>query len=53
MLFFPSDRKVTNQNFVGKNMKRSSTALRFLTLKKLKYAIHFNEDGKGTKFFIS
>ena len=48
MLFFPSDRKVTNQNLVGKNMKRPSTALRFLAPKKLKYAILFNEDGKGT-----
>ena len=29
-------------------MKIPSTALRFLTPKKLKYAILFNEDGKGT-----
>ena len=43
MLFFPSDRKVTNQNLVWKSMKRPSTALRFLTAKKLKYAILFNE----------
>ena len=48
MLFFPSDRKVTNQILVEKNRKRASTALRFLTQKKLKYAILFNEDGKGT-----
>ena len=48
MLFFPSDRKVTNQILVGKNMKRPSTALRFLTSKKLKCAILFSEDGKET-----
>ena len=48
MLFFPSDRKETNQILVGKNMKIPSTAFRFLTLKKLKYAVLFNEDGKGT-----
>ena len=49
MLFFPSDRKETNQILVGKKtMKILSTALRFLTPKKLKYAIFFNEDGKGT-----
>ena len=48
MLFFPSDRKKTNQILVGKNMKIPSTALIFLTPKKLKYAILFNEDGKGT-----
>ena len=48
MLFFPSVRKVTNQNLVGKNMKRPLTALRFLTPKKLKYTILFDEDGKGT-----
>ena len=54
MLFFRSDRKVTNQILVGKNMKRPSTALRFLTLKKVsKYTILFNGDGKGTLFFIS
>ena len=48
MLFFPSDRKVTNKMFVGKNMKRPSTAMIFLTPKKLKYAILFNKGGKGT-----
>ena len=48
MLFFPSDRKVTNQILVGKNIKRPSSALRFLAPKKLQYAILFNEDGKGT-----
>ena len=48
MLFFPSDRKVTNQILVGKNMRRPSSALGFLTPKKLKYAILFTEDGKGT-----
>ena len=45
MLFFPSDSKVTNQIVVVKNMKRPSNALRFLTPKKLKYAIIFNENG--------
>ena len=48
MLFFPSDRKETNQVLVGKNMKKPSTALRFLIPKKLKYGILFNEDRKGT-----
>ena len=48
MLFFPSDRKETNQILVGKNMKIPSTALIFLTPKKLKYEILFNEDGEGT-----
>ena len=46
MLFFPSDRKETNQILVGKNMTRPSIALRFLTPKKLKYTILFNEDGE-------
>ena len=48
MLFFPSERKVTNQIVVEKNMKGPAIALRFLTPKKLKYAVLFNEDGKGT-----
>ena len=48
MLFFPSDRKETNQILLGKNMKIPSIALRYLTPKKLKYGILFNEDGKGT-----
>ena len=38
---------------VWKNMKRLSTALRFVTPKKLKYAILCNEDRKMTRFFIS
>ena len=45
MHFFPSDRKVTNYKNIG--MEKPSTALRFLTPKKLKYAILFNEDGIG------
>ena len=43
MHFFQSDKKVTNQILVGKSMKRPSTALRFITAKKLKYAIFLNE----------
>ena len=31
MLLFPSDRKETNYILAGKNMKRPSTALGFLT----------------------
>ena len=34
-------------------MKRPSTAMRFLTPKKLKYALLFNEDEKVLQFFIS
>ena len=41
-------QKSNKSNFGRENMKRPSTALRFLTQKKLKYAILFNEDGKGT-----
>ena len=48
MLFFPSDRKETNSNLGRENMKIPSTALRFLTPEKLKFAILFTEDGKGT-----
>ena len=48
MLFFPSDRKVTNQILVGKNIKRPSTTMGFVTPKKLKYAILFNKDRKVT-----
>ena len=53
MRFFPSDKKVTNQILVRKNITSPSTALRFLTTKKLKYAMFFNEAGKVTQFFIS
>ena len=53
MLFSSSDIKETNQILEGKNMKPPTIALRFLTPRKLKNAILFNEDGKGTLFFIS
>ena len=52
MHFFPSDRKVTNHILVWKNMKNPSTALRFFTPKKLKYAILVKEDRKVTEVFI-
>ena len=48
MHFFLSDRKEINQISVGKNMKIPTTALRYLTPKKMKYGLLFNEDGKGT-----
>ena len=45
MRFFQSERNVTNQSLVRKNMKRPSPAKIFLTPKKLRIAIFFNEDG--------
>ena len=49
MHFFPLDRKVTIQILARKeNMKRPSTALRFLTPKKIKYMVLFNKDMKVT-----
>ena len=48
--FFQPERKIKNQVWIGKNMRRPTIARRALTTKKVLYAIFVNANGIVTRY---